>query len=602
MALMAAYSEFGDAKYLDGAREIGNWIYGNLVDLDGPAFDPPPEVETFGGYFLGYADGGVDKSLPENLLRGKSIENNADMFSVFSMIASAETELGNHADATEWTRRANIAGDFVMALYDPGDPNDSRDGRFFTGTLRAANGFLPQGPGLDPTGPRKGKDFANAAFLLDSNTFTTLPLAGTPRYHFWRDADGNLIDWREPVRHIVDRYRQEIEATTDGESITYLGFNIVAEPTRSAFRPGEPVGGLPTGIAWEFTAQVVLVMNFVDRLYGTQEFEVDALKYLEQIGVAQAKAPYGDGRGLVASTLNGENDAPAAGYPPLDQCLGTPFQCIAERVGLAATTWAIFAEKNINIFNIQRNLPTSPAPLGLEAVSPTEVLATWSDSQYEVGYRLFQWDGAKGVEIATLFADETDYRITDLAPDTLYSFSVEAFNSKGSAFAGWDTVRTLRLADLNRDGFVDFKDLTILLARWNQDVGPELGNIVDPLNTPVNFNDLTVLLADWTGPGPNAAPGAANAQLAVAAGSVGRDDDAAGSNDERSEAAGEVFDRLGRRDSARRAGIVRRDGGLVSPLRRLQAVAVDRAMVERDDVVALRRGAMIGRRAGRVGR
>lgn len=36
------------------------------------------------------------------------------------------------------------------------------------------------------------------------------------------------------------------------------------------------------------------------------------------------------------------------GLPPLEQCLSTPFQCIPERVGLAATTWAIFAERNIN--------------------------------------------------------------------------------------------------------------------------------------------------------------------------------------------------------------------------------------------------------------
>jgi len=61
MALMAAYREFGNQEYLDGAIEVGNWIYGNLVDLDGPAFDPAPEDESFGGYFLGYPDQGVPK-------------------------------------------------------------------------------------------------------------------------------------------------------------------------------------------------------------------------------------------------------------------------------------------------------------------------------------------------------------------------------------------------------------------------------------------------------------------------------------------------------------------------------------------------------------
>ena len=64
-------------------------------------------------------------------------------------------------------------------------------------------------------------------------------------------------------------------------------------------------------------------------------------------------------------------------------------------------------------------------------------------------------------------------------------------------------------SDLNNNGFVDFEDLTILLANWNKDVGAADGNLVEPLVSVVNFADLTVLLADWTGPGPAGAPEAA---------------------------------------------------------------------------------------------
>jgi len=71
------------------------------------------------------------------------------------------------------------------------------------------------------------------------------------------------------------------------------------------------------------------------------------------------------------------------------------------------------------------------------------------------------------------------------------------------------------MSDLNDNGFVDFEDLTILLANWNQDVGSEQGNIVLPEDTVVNFEDLTVLLADWTGPGPAASPEAALGASAV---------------------------------------------------------------------------------------
>ena len=62
------------------------------------------------------------------------------------------------------------------------------------------------------------------------------------------------------------------------------------------------------------------------------------------------------------------------------------------------------------------------------------------------------------------------------------------------------------LSDFTGNGFVDFEDLTILLANWNKAVEVELGNLVEPQTTVVNFEDLTVLLADWTGPGPGASP------------------------------------------------------------------------------------------------
>ncbi|MCH8922916.1 MAG: lamin tail domain-containing protein [Planctomycetes bacterium] len=74
---------------------------------------------------------------------------------------------------------------------------------------------------------------------------------------------------------------------------------------------------------------------------------------------------------------------------------------------------------------------------------------------------------------------------------------------------GSTTFSSRVLADLTGDGFVDFGDLTILLANWDQMVSAGRGNLVDPLNTPINFQDLTLLLAAWTGPGPVGAAQAA---------------------------------------------------------------------------------------------
>jgi hypothetical protein len=72
-----------------------------------------------------------------------------------------------------------------------------------------------------------------------------------------------------------------------------------------------------------------------------------------------------------------------------------------------------------------------------------------------------------------------------------------------------------RPSDLTGNGFVDFQDLTVLLANWNQRVGVESGNLVRPIETPVNFADLTVLLSEWTGPGPAGSPQAALGGAAV---------------------------------------------------------------------------------------
>ena len=67
---------------------------------------------------------------------------------------------------------------------------------------------------------------------------------------------------------------------------------------------------------------------------------------------------------------------------------------------------------------------------------------------------------------------------------------------------------TTLLSDLTGNGFVDFQDLTLLLANWNAMVAVGEGNLVDPSGSVVDFADLTVLLADWTGPGAIPSPGA----------------------------------------------------------------------------------------------
>jgi len=309
LAVLAEYKQSGNAKYLTDAITIGNWIIANLKDTTGTGF---------GGYYAGYPDQGVPPPKPLNL--GKSTENNADIFAAFSALAAYDT---THANA--WTQAADIAGDFVMQMF------DSASGRFNTGTVPV--GTPPQ-PGVCPTGTQEGNDVINTnsspdCDFLDSDSFTLLAMAGAPRYFAFQLPDGTTMDWRRPAQYVLNTFAQTITASGH----TFQGFDIVSTPLSGA-----------NGIAWEFTGQVVEMLRYIDGVYQQSSFESQANSYLAQIEMARALAPFSDNQGIVGSTLQGGDV-----LPPLDQCVNTPFQnCPPERIGLAATTWMFFAERDIN--------------------------------------------------------------------------------------------------------------------------------------------------------------------------------------------------------------------------------------------------------------
>ena len=305
LALLSAYEKFGKAAYLDDARTLAKWIAGNLTDTTGTGF---------GGYFTGYPDA---EDPPKTVTIGKSVENNADIFVAFTRLAAAEARAGHPAAAALWTNRANIAGDFVMAMFDNGT------GCFSAGTVPVNT---PAGAGITPSGAQRGNEVINTFLFIDSNTFTTEALVESARYR-------NRIDWRRPVQCAMSRFGRTVSVG----GLSYRGFSI----------DGTTAAG-PDGIAWKLTGQMVVLMKLIDKVYGETVLEAPAALYLRQIRRAQMSAPFGDGRGLVASTL-----ASGDRLPPGEQCLTTPFQCIPERVGLAATAWAIFAERAFN--------PLSPA-------------------------------------------------------------------------------------------------------------------------------------------------------------------------------------------------------------------------------------------------
>ncbi len=314
VSLLLAHKQFNDARYLEDARMLARWLVDNLEDKSGTGY---------GGYFVGYESMGAKP--PKPLQTGKSIENNADIFAALSLLAAVERRLERNAEAAEWEAKAKVAGDFVISMF------DQQGGRFFAGTVPADK---PLPAGACAGGARKGNDIINVCDYLDADTFAILTLAGSPLYR-------NAVDWRRPLRFVLNNFAKTV--TAGGQE--FRGFNLVKQPTGGA-----------DGIAWEFTAQVALAARFVDGLYGGGEFQPAAEIYLNQLRRAQSLAPFGDGMGLVAATMqNGDR------LPPLGQCLQTPFQCIPQRVGVAATAFAILAERGVSPFEITNRMRTVSA-------------------------------------------------------------------------------------------------------------------------------------------------------------------------------------------------------------------------------------------------
>ncbi len=193
LGLIAEYKHSGNPKYLNDAIAIGNWIIENLTDTTGTGY---------GGYYSGYPDGGA--APPRHVDQGKSTENNADIFAAFTALATYDT-----SNAKTWTSSANVAGDFVMQMF------DATNGRFNTGTVLAGT---KSGAGVCPTGAQKGNDVINAlgpdCDFLDSDTFTTLAMAASPLYSKYQFPDGTIMDWTLPVRYVLNTSRRPSTSRT----------------------------------------------------------------------------------------------------------------------------------------------------------------------------------------------------------------------------------------------------------------------------------------------------------------------------------------------------------------------------------------------------
>jgi hypothetical protein len=315
LALVAASRQFEGnmpGPYLRSARQIAKWIVANLLD---PLVPP----QSCGGYFVGWNDGGVFRNGVAGFNYGKSVENNADIFAAFNVLADREEETSDERGLASTLRlRAKAAGDFVVRMFDQGK------GRFDVGTVPAD---AANSPGVNNVQTRCGQmgsaDAINSYEFLDSQTFTLLALAS---YDDYRNTSN--VDWRGALSWVLNNGLAQ-PITHDGSA--FEGFQLV--------KPVDDNYGkrYSEGIAWEFTAQMVVAMRLADTLFPAGSFEPEIEKYMNQI--QNVAGP----NGIVAAMLDDSNPQPL-----YKACLNTPFQCIGLREGLAASLWGAFAEMGFN--------------------------------------------------------------------------------------------------------------------------------------------------------------------------------------------------------------------------------------------------------------
>jgi hypothetical protein len=306
LALTAAYLQLGNATYLNDAVTIGTWIAANLQDQTGSGY---------GGYYNGY--GGLYNSMAGQLDKGKSTESNADIFAAFNLLSQVESGLGNTTLAQQFATDANAAATFIKAMM------IESNGGFYVGTVPAGS----KAP--CPGGGQTGNDVVDVCNFLDASSLTTLALAGSSEFG---TTNSNAINWNRPLDNILASFGQT--ATAGG--VNFSGFGLIAPPPAP-------------GIAWEFTGQAVETCSYVDALYVTTDFQSCIQTYQSDILQAANSTPFGDGMGVVDSTVPNGDTLPLA-----SQYLLTIFENIPERVDLAATIWALFSNLGIN--------PLAPLP------------------------------------------------------------------------------------------------------------------------------------------------------------------------------------------------------------------------------------------------
>ena len=302
MALAQLYFVTKDARFLNGALLVANWIVTNTYDATG------------GGYAFGtninYING-VNVSQPSG--NGKSTEHNIDTYAFFTMLSTLTGNAASAANGMKWTALANHALQFVDSMFNPAGPN------FWTGTLSATNDGINYYPVPE-----------------DCQTWSYLALLKT-KYQ-------QTINWALNNLEATDTASARASGLTGSQTIHGLVFDTASLNTAS-------LADAPRAVWREATSPTIAalgarVLNGNDNLVKLLNDLDHAVKLLEQCIKAQTLLglnetvggkPIPTGLGLVAATSNMDTGF-GYGYAP--------------QLHIGATGWFLLAAQAANPFQL----------------------------------------------------------------------------------------------------------------------------------------------------------------------------------------------------------------------------------------------------------
>lgn len=298
MALAQLYNRAGQAKYLNAALEVANWIVTNTYNTQGP-----------GGYSFGTTINQYNQSVPST--NGKSTEHNIDTYAFFTMLDTL-THNGKANNGVRWSDLAQHALSFVLAVY------NSAGGYFYTGTL--------------------GDQITINTYPIpeDCQTWSYLALLDN-RYK-------STIDWAITNLQTTDNATRTNTSLTGSESITGLVFDT------ASFSPILP-GCDPNAVWLEGTSHTVAALvaraNAGDENIATRFNDVQtALNFLANCRTAQSELGAGQ-------TVNGQLIAVGLGLVASTSVMDTGFYyTYGPSLHIAATGWYLIAALGGNPFQL----------------------------------------------------------------------------------------------------------------------------------------------------------------------------------------------------------------------------------------------------------